>query len=247
VSAVARRAQTPALQYYELRRYLLRRGPHQQIVDDYWRTAAVPAMTRAGAGPIGIFNVMIGPESPTLFVLVTHATIDTFASMEARLAVDADYQRAGATYLDAVATDPAFVRMESALLQSIAGQPTLALPFGGGDAGRRARIFELRTYESHSERAALRKIEMFNTGELAIFRKAGLQPVFFGHTLVGRSLPSLTYMLVYENMAAHDQQWAAFSADPDWRALSTRPGYTDPDIVANISNLFLRPAAYSQI
>lgn len=54
-------------------------------------------------------------------------------------------------------------------------------------------------------------------------------------------------MLVYENMAAHDAQWSAFSADPEWRKLSTTPGYTDPEIVANISNMYLRPAAYSQI
>jgi hypothetical protein len=54
-------------------------------------------------------------------------------------------------------------------------------------------------------------------------------------------------MLVYEDMAAHDKQWAAFGADPEWRTLSTTPGYTDPDIVANITNMYLRPAEYSQI
>jgi hypothetical protein len=190
---------------------------------------------------------MIGAESPTLYVLITHPTLETIGSMEARLAADAEYHRAGTTYLDAVATDPAFVRMESSLMRSIDGMPTLALPWGGGDAGRRARIFELRTYESHSEKAALTKIDMFNTAEIAIFRRAGLTPVFFGHTLVGGRMPNLTYMLVYENMTAHDTQWAAFGADPDWRTLSTTPGYADPDIVANISNMYLRPAMYSEI
>jgi hypothetical protein len=48
-------------------------------------------------------------------------------------------------------------------------------------------------------------------------------------------------------MAAHDKQWAAFGSDPEWRKLSTTPGYTDPEIVFNITNLFLRPTAYSQI
>ncbi len=233
------------VEYYELRRYLLRRGPHQQIVDEYWRDAAMPALERAGAGPIGVFNVMIGPESPTLHVLIVHPRLDAFAAIPDRLAADAEYQRAGATYLNALATDPAFVRIESSLMRSIAGLPALALPFGGG--ARRPRIFELRTYESHSERAADKKIEMFNTGELAIFRKSGLTPVFVGSTLVGSKMPNLTYMLVYENMTAHDQQWAAFGADADWKKLSTTPGYTDPDIVANITNTFLRPAAYSGI
>jgi hypothetical protein len=108
-------------------------------------------------------------------------------------------------------------------------------------------LFELRVYESHSERASRKKIEMFDTGEIAIFRKAGLQPVFFGNTLIGHNLPNLAYLLVYEDMAARDRQWAAFAADPEWRKLSTTPGLTDPDIVTSISNTYLRPTAYSEI
>jgi hypothetical protein len=54
-------------------------------------------------------------------------------------------------------------------------------------------------------------------------------------------------MLVYEDMAAHDKHWGAFGADPEWKKLSSTPGYTDPEIVSNISNLYLRPTAYSQI
>jgi hypothetical protein len=235
------------LEFYELRRYLLRRGPKQAIVDAYWRDAALPAMKRLGVGPVGVFNVMIGPESPTLHVLITHSTLDSVATLPERLAADAEYQKAAESYLSAPATDPAFVRVDVSVMRSITGLPHLALPFGGGDAGRRARIFELRTYESHSEMAARKKIEMFNTGEIAIFRKAGLTPVFFGQTLAGRNMPNLTYMLVYEDMPAHDREWAAFGADPDWRKLSTTPGFTDPEIVQNITNMFLRPTPYSQI
>ncbi len=240
-------AQESSAEYYELRRYLLRRGPQQQLIDAYFRDAALPAFARAGTGPVGVFNVMIGPESPTLHVLITHKSLEAFAALPARLAADAGYQKAAEPYLSAPSTSPAFVRVETSLMRAFDGMPSLALPFGGGAAGKRARIFELRTYESHGERAALKKIEMFNTGEIAIFRRAGLQPVFFGQTLVGANMPNLTYMLVYENMAAHDEQWRAFSSDPDWHKLSTTPGYTDPEIVANITNMFLRPAPYSQI
>ena len=234
-------------EYYELRRYHLRRGHNTRIVDDYWRLAAMPALQGAGVRPIGAFNVMIGADSPSLYVLLVHPRLDTFASLPARLAADAEYQKAGATYLNAAATDPAFVRLNSSFMRAFEGIPQLELPFGGGENGKRARIFELRTYESHSEKAGKKKIEMFNTAEIALFRKAGMQPVFFGETIVGSSLPNLTYMLVYENMAARDSQWSAFSADPEWRKLSTTPGYTDPEIVANISSMYLRPAAYSQI
>jgi hypothetical protein len=93
----------------------------------------------------------------------------------------------------------------------------------------------------------LKKIEMFNEGELAIFRRAGLAPVFFGEALAGPKLPNLTYLIVFDDMAAHDRCWGAFGRDPAWRKLSTTPGYTDAEIVCNISNVFLRPLAGSQI
>jgi hypothetical protein len=234
-------------EYYELRRYHLRRGPSQQLVDEYLRAAAVPAWQRAGTGPTGVFSVMIGSNSPSFYVLLTHRNLDAFASVPERLADDAEYQKAGAAYLNVTAANPAFLRIETSLMRAFDGMPRLELPFGGGQNGRRSRIFELRTYESHSEKAAKKKIEMFNTGEIPIFRRAGLQPVFFGETLVGPNMPNLTYMLVYEDMAAHDKQWSAFSSDPEWKKLSTAPGYTDPEIVTNISNLYLRPTAYSQI
>jgi hypothetical protein len=234
-------------EYYELRRYHLRRGPAQQVMDSYLRQAALPAWQRAGAGPIGVFSVMIGPDSPSFYVVIPHKSLDAFASLPARLAADAEYQKTGAPYLDVAATEPAFVRIESSLLRAFDGWPRIALPFGGGENGRRSRIFELRTYASHSEKAAKKKIEMFNTAEIAIFRRAGLQPVFFGETLIGPNMPNLTYMLVYEDMAAHDKQWSAFSSDPEWKKLSTTPGFTDPEIVSNISNTYLRPTAYSQI
>ncbi len=236
-----------APEYYELRRYRLRRGPGQQLVEAYLRDAALPAWQRAGAGPIGVFSVMIGTESPTFLVLIPHQDMAAVASLPERLGADAEYQKAAAAYLNAAATEPAFVRIESSVARAFDAMPRLELPFGAGEAGRRPRIFELRMYESHSEKAAKKKIEMFNTAEIAIFRRAGMHPVFFGETIVGPNMPNLTYMLAYEDMAAHDRQWSAFAADPEWKKLSTTPGWTDPEIVSNITNSYWRPAAYSQI
>lgn len=233
--------------YYELRRYRMRRGPGQQIVDAYLREAALPAWQRAGAGPIGVFSLMIGPESPAFLVVIPHKDMAAVASLPGKLAADADYQKAGAAYLNAAATEPAFVRIESSVARAFDAMPHPELPFGEGEAGRRPRIFELRMYESHSEKAAKKKIEMFNTAEIAIFRRAGMHPVFFGETIVGPNMPNLTYMLAYEDMAAHDRQWSAFSADPEWKKLSTTPGFTDTEIVSNITNSYWRPTAYSQI
>jgi hypothetical protein len=232
-------------QFYELRLYHLRRGPQQKIFDAYFQNAAIPALRRAGFGPIGVFSVMAGPDSPTMYVLMPFTSVEAALLSEDKLRDDAEYQKLGAVFLEAPATEPAFMRMESWLLGAIAGAPKLEIP--AGTAENKSRIFELRTYESHSKQANQKKISMFNHGELAIFKKAGLTQVFFGEALVGSRLPNLTYMLVFDDLAAHDKNWHAFSSDPDWKKLSTTPGYTDGEIVCNISNVFLRPASYSQI
>jgi hypothetical protein len=231
----------PKPEYYELRLYHLRRGPKVKLIHDFFRDVALPAMNRNGITPVGFFDVMIGPDNPTVYMLIPHKSLDTFATASARLAADAEYQKSGASFLNLPATDPAYIRVESSLMVAFDSIPKLEVP------QNKPRIFELRTYESHSKKANKKKIEMFNTGEIAIFRRAGLQPVFFGETLIGAKLPNLTYMLTYPDMATHDKNWATFAADPEWKKLSTTPGYTDAEIVTNINSVFLRPTAYSQI
>jgi hypothetical protein len=65
--------------------------------------------------------------------------------------------------------------------------------------------------------------------------------------MAGPAMPNLTYMLVYEDMAARDKYWSTFVGLPEWKTLSSTPGYTDPEIVSSISNVYLRPAPFSQI
>jgi hypothetical protein len=235
----------PAREFYELRLYHLRRGPQQKLFDDFYREAALPAMNRAGIGPVGVFHVMTGPDNPTAYALLPYKSAEAFVTAGQRLRTDPDYLKAGAAFINAPATDPAYVRVESSFMAAFDGMPKLEVPAGA--VGNQPRLFELRTYESHSKKASLKKIEMFNVGEIAIFRRAGLTPVFFGETLIGAKLPNLTYLLVYESLPAKDKSWAAFGSDPEWKKLSTTPGYTDPEIVSNISNVMLRPAPYSQI
>lgn len=234
-----------AREFYELRMYHLRRGPKQKLFDDFYREAALPAWNRVGVAPVGVFNVMVGPDSPTMYVLLTHKSMEAMATATDRVRSDAEYQKAGAEFINATPSDPTYVRVESSLLAAFEGMPKLEVPAAAAE--KKPRLFELRTYESHSKKANKKKIEMFNKGEIAIFRRTGLQPVFFGETLVGTKMPNLTYMLVFENMAGRDKAWGTFVSDPEWKKLSTTPGYTDPEIVTNISNVFLRPAPYSQI
>ena len=235
----------PKPEYYELRLYHLRRGPKVKLVNDFFRDVALPAMRRQGIGPVGVFDVTFGPDNPTLYMLIPHPSAEACATASARVNADAEYRKAGADFINRPAADPAYIRVESSLMVAFDGMPRLEVPAGA--AQNKPRIFELRIYESHNKAANKKKIEMFNIGEIAIFRRTGLQPVFFGETLIGTRLPNLTYLLVFDDLEARTKNWARFAADPEWKTLSAKPGYTDAEIVSNISNVILRPAAYSQI
>ena len=232
-------------EYYVLTRYHLRRGPRVKMFEDYLKDALLPAAGRAGAGPIGVFHVMLGPDSPSIYVLAPYKSLEDFAALQGKLRDDAEYAKAAAEVRALPPSDPAYLRAENSLFVAFSGMPKLEIPSQTREG--KGRIFELRTYESHNKPANLKKIQMFNEGEIAIFRRAGLAPVFFGEALIGTRLPNLTYMLVYDDLAARDKAWRTFGGDPDWKKLSSTPGFTDPEIVTDISNCLLRPAAYSQI
>jgi hypothetical protein len=106
---------------------------------------------------------------------------------------------------------------------------------------------QLRIYESHSEMAGAKKVEMFNRGEIGIFKRVGLTPVFFGETILGQRRPNLTYLLVFDDKAALDKAWNAFRGDPEWAKLKAIPEYADKRIVSKITNILLVPASCSQI
>lgn len=227
-------------EYYELRQYHLHVGPKQRLLGDFLRDIGIPAMNRIGIGPVGVFNAMYGPNAPTLYVLLVHQSLESVVNLSSRLTADDEYQKAGESFINAPLSDPAFVRMESSLLAAFKGLPKLEVP------EKKQRIFELRIYESHSIKAAKKKIEMFNEGgEIALFKKTGLQPVFFGETLIGQKMPNLNYMLVFDDMTMRDEKWKVFVNSPGWKKLSAVPEYRDT--VSNITDIILRPTPYSQI
>jgi len=239
--AAARQSSSVEREYYELRRYHILSGPMKQLADTYFRDALVPALNRLGVKPVGVFNTSIGSEGPSCYILMPAAKSETLVTAEAHLADDADYQKAAAPFLNAPARDPGAVRMESSLLCAFESMPKLAAPPAG------SRMFEMRTYESSTIQDHIRKVEMMNAGEAAIFKKSSFWPLFMGDRLIGPRQPSLTYMIAFPTLADRDKNWATFFGSPEWKALTGNPRYSFEPIVSNADNEILTPAAYSQI
>ena len=228
--------------YYELRRYEIETEAQKAGFDKFASEAAIPALNRLGINPVGVFYPDQG-LSP-IYVLLPHVSLASFVTLTQRLGEDQEFLEKGADFINAPANAPAYKSMEVQLMAAFEGMPKLERPV---DAP--TRIFQLRTYESPSEKTGLKKIEMFNTAEIAVFRKVGLHPVFFGQTLAGAKMPNLTYMLGFKDMAESKESWKKFGADPDWQKLRAMPEYADKEILRNkgITNLYLKPASYSQI
>ncbi|MDQ2774435.1 MAG: NIPSNAP family protein [Acidobacteriota bacterium] len=232
-------------EYYELRKFHLEQGPQQKLTSAYVEHALIPALNRLGISPIGAFNLDLGPETPTLYLLLPSTSLETLVTADLHLSKDEEFLQAAHPFWNAPAAQPAFVRMESSLMTAFEGHPKLTVPPVTAQNGK--RVFQLRTYESPSNADHVRKVEMFHNGEFEIFQKAGFWQVFYGDTLIGPRLPNLTYMLSYPDLSELNDKWKAFMSDPEWKKLSSSPKYSYESLVTNITNLILSPTPYSQI
>lgn len=226
--------------YFEIRSYTLSTPEKKALLDAYLRDAAIPALNRAGIKTVGVFSEEKPSPKPIVFVVLPYTSLDQLAAAS-QLLSDEALQKSGAEYLGTPATEPVFERIESWLTQAFDGMPKMDVPAKGN------QVYQLRIYESHGEKAGKKKIEMFNTGEIAIFKRVGLVPVFFGETILGPRMPNLTYMLTFPDQAAKEKAWGAFRQDADWTKLKGTPGFSDKEIVSHITNIMLVPAPYSQI
>ncbi len=233
----------------EWRRYSLDSPAKQKAFEAILANAAIPALNRAGVKPVGVFKMLkadnpklkIEEDSNDLFVLLPHKSAESVVTLIARLAQDSWFTSEAAEALMAPKESPAYKRFESSLFLSFDKCPRVEVPTLAD-----TRVLQLRIYESHNDERALAKIHMFNEGgEIAIFRKVGLDPVFFGQALIGELLPNLTYMLSFKNADEMGAAWGRFGKDPGWQAL--RQDETYKDTVSRITNIVLRPAKGSQV
>ena len=232
---------TAPREYLLVEQYQIETEEQKNRFDAYLRDAAIPALNRQGFQPVGVFYPDEG--FATVYVLLHDKSLEKLLSVQDKLLDDAEYARKGADVLDAIRDNPGFKRLESTVLLAFKGMPGVERPESGP-----GRVFQLRIYESPGVRTNRKKISMFNdAGEIAIFRRVGLQPVFFGQAIAGGKMPNLTYMLSFKDRDAQKAAWDKFRTDPGWLALKAMPEFADKTILCNITNLLLKPAEYSQL
>lgn len=226
--------------YLEWIKFEVLNNSRRGALESFLKDVVVPGLNQLGCSPIGVFRPKYGENGSNVFMLVPHKTIDSFLTAWDKLAITPEFIRAADTEMDS----PLYDRMESSLMSTFSHMPDIEIP--AAVEGKKSRIFEIRTYESHNRLKGNLKVEMFNEGgEIEIFREVGLHPVFFGKTLAGPLMPNLVYMLGFEDMAERDTNWGKFGSNPSWNKLKNVEKYKGT--VSVISDNILVPTNFSQI
>lgn len=230
----------PSREFYDLREFHFDSAEQKAEFIEFLGAVAIPALNRIGIDPVGAFERVEG-FTPA-YLLLPYESLESFSTASHRLVADAGFARATAAPADAPPAKPAYREAVSSLLHAFEGMPRLERPTSAP-----GRIMQLRIYENPSGQACQKKIEMFHKRELDIFRKVGLNPVFFAEAIAGPRLPNITYMLAFDSMNEMNAAWRRFGQDPDWKKLRAIPEYSDDRLIRKITNVNLKPMASSQI
>jgi hypothetical protein len=228
---------------YQLRIYHLKDKQQEERVDAFLKDAYLPALHKLGVQKIGVFKP-IGNDTAAdrrILVLVPFKSFSQLLSVTERLEQDKSFE-SNSQYWTAAYNNPPYARLEVVQIQSMSDKLQLQEPALKGP--RAERVYELRSYESPTEKIHINKVQMFVQGnEIGLFKRLGFNGVFYGRVLAGSHMPNLMYLTTFENKAARDEHWKAFGADPEWKKLSALPEYQNN--VSKNQQMFLYPVAYS--
>ena len=88
-------------EYYVIRRYHLQTGPQTSLTESYISDALIPALNRLGIAPVGAFHLDIGPDTPTLYLLMPSSKLETLVTAEFQLAHDDVFMKAAEPFWNA--------------------------------------------------------------------------------------------------------------------------------------------------
>lgn len=224
---------------YELRVYELDFFKPAEVLHTYLEKALIPGLNRQGVQHVGVFEEAGEALPKKIYLLIAYPSLQAHSKVTDGLNTDTQYLADARPYMKAPAEQIPFNRIESSFMRSVSGFPDMVKPADDSE------LFELRIYESYNEDALRRKVKMFNDSEFGIFEDVGLNTVFFGENISGTQMPCLTYLLAFKDMESYKQAWSKFGPHPEWQRISNLEEYADA--MNNITRVFLKPLAYSQL
>ena len=237
----------PKREFYEIKVYSVKNSEQASRVENYLKDAYIPAMHRLGISKVGVFKPVTTDTAASgkfIYVLTPIKSLDYLLKLPQKLNKDAAYLSAGKDYIDATYKNPPYTRYETIVLQAFPDAPKLNS--SNVSSPKAERIYELRSYEGHTEKIYQNKVKMFNAGgEIELFKGLNFNAIFYGEVIAGSHQPNLMYMTTFQNKADRDEHWKAFSASPVWSKLKVDPEYQNN--VSKNEQKFLFPTEYSDL
>jgi len=221
---------------FELKVYYLNGAAGRNRLKKFYSDAVIPFLKKRGT-KVAAFSEYSLEEPPVMYVLHAHQSIAEYYDAMLAMRSDSAFLEAAGEYIKIPPATPVYNRFETFLMEAFDGLPHF------NDWPDNNGLVEMRTYESYSEDAGIRKVKMFNDGEIQLFEKLGFHPVMFGQHLAGQYMPALTYMLSFKDMDERDALWATFGPSPEWKEMSSKEEYANT--VSKIHKKFLLPADFS--
>lgn len=234
----------PLKSFYTLRVYHASNSDQVNLIDNFLKSALLPALRRQGITRIGVFKPVTNDTAADkkIIVFTPYKSLEQFETTTRQLRTDITLEQLNPAYVNAPHNSPAFAYFETILLEAFDDMPEAAGP--KLSSAKKDRIYELRSYEGPTEKLYQNKVQMFNEGgEIALFTRLNFNAVFYATVLAGARMPNLMYMTSFENMADRDAHWKTFVDDPEWKILSSKKEYQNN--VSKIDITLLTPADYS--
>lgn len=243
ISIVYGQKQNKSREFIELKVYHAADSQQLNSIEHYLQTSLLPALEKAGYNRTGVFKT-IGSDTAKdkrLYVIIPFSSLSKLEQLA--MIADNTINNTSDSYAKAPYNQPPFNRFETIILQAFEGMPQVKP--SGLTNDKSEMVYELRSYESATEALHQNKVQMFNSGEIKLFQRLGFNAVFYGRVIAGSRMPNLMYMTSFENKAARDEHWKAFSNAPEWKALSSKPEYQHN--VSKNEIVFLRLLSCSEL
>jgi NIPSNAP len=234
----------PVKDYYQLLVYHFSNAEQEKMIDSYLQTAFLPAMHKSGFKNIGVFAPITNDTATDkkIYVLVTLKNPTQIAEWNEKMLKNKVAESNASTFWNSPHTSPSYTRMESILIRAWEMAPKMTLPALKGP--KEQHIYELRSYESPTDRLYWNKVHMFNEGgEVKLFARLNFNAVFYGDVLAGDRMPNLMYMTSFESMEDRETHWKEFVSSPEWKKLISMDEYKNNVSKADI--ILMKAKTYS--
>lgn len=224
---------------YELRNYELMPGKAPAVIQRFGEHS-VHYFERHGMQNVGYWTPTFGEYSNRWIYMLGYQDMADRERAWAELAEDPERQQIMAA---AGAEGPQTHHIENMFLRPTPYSPP---PIGEGAKSGSAAVCELRIYDIVPGKAQPMH-DRFANVSMRLFEKHGMRNIGYWSPVIGGQSNQLWYMLGYESLAAREQSWAAFAADPEWQAATRETVEKHGAVTEKIISQVLRPAAFSPV